>query len=257
MSTLQFSDTSAKLGIIQDCESKCLLGDGGISGNASLLKEFTRYVNKANSAVWYWIFSAYGGMTYDDGNQANLPSATDTLTSGQATYALPSSALTVTGIEVKNSGGVWIPLLPITLEQIKQHAAEGEFYKTAATPLYYRVVGTTVKLYPAANWTQSASFKVFFDRGSVSFASSDTTATPGFASEFHDALSVGASVEWLKVNKSSSSALETLRLDWNGDEDRTGREGGFKRRIKEFYSARLKETFPPRVTVKDATAEFQ
>ncbi len=246
MSTLQFSDTSTKLGIIQSNESNCLLGDAGISGNSALLKEFTRHNNRANSQIWSWIFESYGGMKYDDSNQTNLPSATDTLTSGQVTYPIPSGAISVAGVEVKGVGGSWMKLNPITLEQIQEVSAENQFYNTSATPLFYRVVGQTIKIYPAANWTQAASWRVLFDRGSVAFASTDTTATPGFISEFHDAVPVGGSLFWMAINKPGSQTLQELKLQWMD----------FEKRIKFFYGKQFRELFPPRMTVRDATVEF-
>jgi hypothetical protein len=43
------------------------------------IKTITRAVNEANRLIWAWIFQAYGGWQYDDGNQTTLPSATAAL----------------------------------------------------------------------------------------------------------------------------------------------------------------------------------
>lgn len=245
--SLAFSDTTAKLGIIQSCENYTNLGDAGISGNATYLKEFTRYINESGSRVWSMIFSAYGGWQYEDANQTNLPAASDTLTSGQTSYALPSGSLTVRGIEVKDTGGVWRKLNPITEEQIRDRQAMGEFYKTAATPLFYQMIGQTVRIFPAANWTQSESFKVFFDRGSVAFTSTDTTATPGFASEFHGILPIMASIQWLISKRPDSSNLALLRQE----------EANYIQRLKQFYQEKFHQMFPPRITTADIIREYR
>lgn len=246
MAQLQFNDTTNKLGVIQSCEAICNLGDAGITGDTQLLKEFTRYINKAGSSIWTWIFSSYGGAQYDDAGQGDLPSATDELTINKTKYALPSGAITIRGVEVKNQGGVWEQLLPINDEQIQQMSSIGEFMKTSGQPRFYKWVGETIFSLPASNYTQAASWKVFFDRGSVAFASSDTTKTPGFSSEFHDALPIGASIEWYKIHKPDSNTLQELKVEWKEWENK----------IRDFYMTRYWQMFPPRIKERDATQEF-
>jgi hypothetical protein len=113
-----FSDTTNKNGAIQLCEFYCALGDGGISGDTTLLKRFTALLNIAGSEVWHLIFALNGGWKYDDSNYTDLPQATQTLTAGTAKYALPSTALTVARIEVLDSKGVYHKLEPMRLEEI-------------------------------------------------------------------------------------------------------------------------------------------
>lgn len=245
--SLVFSDTSTYLGLIQACEDYTNLGSTGISGNAVLLKTFTRHINEAGSRVWSMIFSAYGGWQYEDANQTNLPAAADTLTADQTSYALPTGSLTVRGIEVKDTGGTWTALQPITEEQIRDHQAMGEFYKTAGTPLYYQMVGQTARIFPAANWTQASSFKVFFDRGSVAFASTNTTETPGFAGEFHGILPIMASIQWLTYKRPESKNLALLRQE----------EAAYIQRLKQFYSEKFHQMFPPRITTADIIREYR
>jgi len=244
---MQFSDTTNKLGIIQSCERYMRLGDAGISGNAQLLLEFTAHINQVNRETWALIFDAYGGWQYDDSNQTDLPAAVDTITADQVSYALPTGALTIRGIEVKDEGGVWHQLKPITEEQIRDSQAMGEFYKTSGQPLFYQVVGDTVRVFPASDYTQASSFKVFFDRGSVAFASTDTTKAPGFYSEFHSVIPIGASLERLKIEEPDNSQVQWL----------DARYKEYQRDIVKFYGKRLSQLFPPRVTVRDAVREYK
>lgn len=244
--SLAFSNTTTKGGIIQSCERYCALGDTGISGNATLLKEFTANINEINSRVWHMVFTSYGGWQYDDGNQTDLPAASDTLTSGQTSYALPSTALTVRGVEVKDEGGIWNQLTPLTEEMIRDHQSMGEFFKTSGSPEYYQIVGNTVRIYPASNYTQASSFKVFFDRASVAFASTDTTATPGFSSEYHGIIPIGASIEWLIAKRADSPTLAQLRADF----------AVYEKNIKQFYQERFRAMFPPRIRTADIIREY-
>ena len=243
---MQFSDTAAKLGLIQACERYCNLGDAGISGSSSLLKEFTAHINQHGRKVWHYIFEVYGGWQYDDANQTDLPAGVGTLTASQTSYALPSSALTVRGVEVKDTGGGWTPLLPLTEEQIRDSIAMGQFMSTTSNPRYYQLVGQSIRIFPASNYTQASSFKVFFDRGSVAFASTNTTETPGFASEYHDVLAIGASMEWLKTRVPESATLRILQADYLE----------YINNLKNFYSQRFLQMVPKRFTTKDLISDY-
>jgi hypothetical protein len=232
---------------MQECEETCETGDVGISGATNLLKTFTRNTNKAMSEIWTWIFFAYGGWQFDDGNQTDLPSASDTLSSGQTNYALPTGNHGIRGIEVKDTGGVWHPLSPIKEEQIRDMGwAMSEFMKTSGQPLYYQLVGESARIFPPANYTQSLSFRVFFDRGMTAFASSDTTKTPGFPSTFHDAVPCGASLYWLRIHKPNSNVTRAKEVEWVK----------WEKTIKKYYQRKFEELNPGRFTIRDATREF-
>ncbi len=242
---MQFSDTSTKLGIIQACERYTNKGDAAISGNATLLAEFTAHINEIQRRVWNTIFSSYGGWQYDDSNQTDLPSASATITADQTSYSIPTGALTIRGIEVKNTGSVWTRLAPLTEEMIRERQAMGEFFKTSGSPQYFQLVGDSIRLYPASNYTQASSFKVFFDRGSVAFASGDTTKTAGFASEYHGILPLGAALEYLKIKLPGDGTTAQLRADYQE----------MMMNLSNYYSKRYLAMFPPRIRVRDAMQE--
>jgi hypothetical protein len=229
---MQFSDTSTYLGVIQACERYCNLGVAGISGNATLLKEFTAHANMASRDAWQRIFKVNGNWQYDDANQTDLPQATTDLASGTGTYALPSTALAVKRLEVMDSNDEWTTLQPITLEEIP---TLGEFLtETNDVPRYYRLTGNTIEVFPKPNYNSTAGLKCFFDRGSVAFANDDTTQAPGFASEFHDYIPVVASIEYLKVKQPNDATLAMLRED----RERIGTN------LEKFYGQRFKDKKP-------------
>ena len=173
----------------QDIVSEVLSSLGDITTDDYSLNAMTRRANLAMSMIWHAIFRSYGGWQYDDTNQTNLPSSADALTANQTTYSLPTEALTVKGVSVKSSDN-WTDLKPLNAEQIKDSQALDEFEKTAGTPNSYRLVGRSVIIYPASDTTVTGGFKVYFDRAGVAFTPSDTTAEPGFASEYHGAVPV-------------------------------------------------------------------
>lgn len=210
-----FSDVTNKLGAIQHCEFYCQLGDGGISNNPVLLKQFTARINESNSKVWHSLFAINGGWKYDDSNYTDLPQATMNLTAGTQLYALPSSALSIDRVEIMAVNGSYHLLKPLLLEQIEQGV--NTFFTTNGLPIYYRLLGQSIQVFPAPDAglsvTLTAGLKVYFQRSSVSFASTATTQTFGFASEYHDIPPRKASIEWYKIYKPDSPTLESLMKD--------------------------------------------
>lgn len=242
---MQFSDATNKLGLIQSCERKTGLGDAAISGSTALLKEFTALLNEAGSKVWALVFKSCGGWTYDDSNQTDLPQAACDLVSGTSKYAIPTGTLGVERVETKDSAGNWTKLEPMPSAE-----ADSALYNLLGTgaPTHYRLSGETLELYPTPNYASTGGLKVFFDRGPSAFASTDTTKTPGFASPFHEALSVGASMEWLKAKQPDSAKLREIKEDWKqfmADEETDGVSGS----IQAFYRSRWRD-YRPRMSVK-------
>jgi hypothetical protein len=213
---MQFSDTTNNLGIIQACERYTNLGDTTISGNTDKLKEFTAYINTSMRRIWHKIFMSSGEWIYDDGNQTNLPQATTALVDGQATYALPTGALTIQRVEFKDESGIWTEIRPITLDDI--HTAVEEYKKEDGKPDTYRLLDDTIELFPAPDFGQVASLKIYFERGSVAFSYTDTTQSPGFVAEYHDLVPLEASLEWLKIHLPGDGTTAQLKEDYTKTE---------------------------------------
>jgi len=226
---MQFNDTTNNLGIIQACERYTNLGDTTISGSSDKLKEFTAYANTSLRRIWHNIFMSSGNWIYDDGNQTDLPQATTNIVAAQALYALPSEAVTVQRMEYKDSSGNWSEIYPMTLEEIP--TAVDEYMKTDSTPYRYRLVDDTIELFPAPADSVTGGLKIYFERGSVSFVSTDTTEAPGFVSEYHDLVPIGASLEWLKIHLPGDATTAQLKEDWMIGMDN----------IKKFYNRRFKD----------------
>lgn len=243
---MQFSNTTTNLGIVQEYERITGQGLTTVSGTATLLDECVSYANQALSQVWHEIFMVYGGWQFDDANQSDLPSAIADLTSGTGGYALPSGAVSIRHIEVKNSGGDWVRLSPISQEKILEVSAVREFQSTNGMPLYYSLVGSTVQLHPAPNYNSTGGLAVYFDRDMVAFADTDTTATPGFASPYHNIISLMAALSWLIINKPSDKVTDRVEK----------RIAERLRDLKSFYSRRWQQMNRPRMTVSDSVRMY-
>lgn len=199
------------------------------------LKRITRAANEATRLIWAWIFESYGGWQYDDGNQTTLSSAKAPLAASQSKYTIPSDAISIRQVSVQDTSGQFYDLTPITTEEIHSRSTETEFQDTAGRPRYYRLISNVIELYPAPNYSQPTSLRVQFDRGSVAFASTDSTKSPGFVSEFHGAVPVGAS--YIIASDRSLSNRGNLGQRWLQ----------YREDIQDYYKARFVELNPTEV----------
>jgi hypothetical protein len=196
---MKFNSTTDKDGMIQYCEVLLGMADTDISGDTTLLKQFTMLINTYYRQVNSWIWHATGTWEYDDSNYSNLPIATTNLGEDeQQDYEMPSDAQKVDRVEVLDSDGNYQDLKPFDKSQIKGSSMT-EFLETAGMPRYYDLVGRSIFLYPkpsSDNVTLSRGLKVYISRDIAEFASSDTTTEPGFVENFHAILPLGASLDY-------------------------------------------------------------
>lgn len=238
---MQFNDTGTeKSGIIQECGRKTGLGVDAVADDPVLLVDFTNYINTTLRTLWFRIWNITGNWLYDDSNQTNLPQATADLVEDQRTYALPGGGYTILRAEFQNSGGVWQEITPLSMQRIPR--AIPEFRKASGTPRYYRLTDDTLELFPASNYSKDASLKLYFDRGSVAFVSTDITQEPGFITEFHDLVPLGASIEWLTPNNPEHPSLGKYELKFEKK----------SKQLEEYYGKRFLDMEPTRITVRDA-----
>lgn len=233
---MQFNSNSDNQDIVSDITFLT-----GLDTNSFTLKDRARCVNERYRLVWQMIFESYGGWTFMDDNVSDtstgIPYADQTITSGTGLYSLPSSALTVRSVEVKNSGGTYEVLKPISHEEFMMIGGDATFTSNS-TPLYYMLQGDVLRLLPIPNYTVSSTgIRVFFDQDISAFASTDTTKTPGFASIFHRMLSIGAALDFCMTRAGMEQKTASLSVLWND----------YETRLRKFYSKRFKDRFPGKI----------
>ena len=207
-----FSDTTNKNGLIENIESLCNLGDGGISGNSILLKKITGFVNQANQDVAVALMQADKRWQYDDFNNTDLPRAAATLVAGQRDYTLPAAsssgnASTLLGIvKVVVLDANSTPQERVLRLTDRDEAFLNNQYASSGLPSVYKLVGNSIKVWPAAdagvNVTLASGLIIYFKRTPTAFTSSSTTTQPGFMSSFHDILEYAVAGKYmLPINK--------------------------------------------------------
>lgn len=198
---MDFLNITTKAGIINQIEKTTGLGDAGISGDDTRLKQFTGDVNNAYSRVANIILTVDGRMQFDDPNHTNAPTADADLVDGQKKYevfeAVPTALqdwIQVEKVDILDEDDNGVNLKPIDIQDIGN--AESEFQDTDGTPRYFDFNGSELKLYPSPNYDKTDGLTIFFKRAPSYFASTDTTKVPGFATLFHELLVLWPSYWW-------------------------------------------------------------
>lgn len=187
-----FSRTSDNSGLIQDCEFT-LFGDNGfgeITNNVNRLQAFTNLINRALDKVTNLIMSCDGRWQYDSTNYTDLPIGRTDLIDGQQVYELSATHLKVLRVEILDAQNKWVKIEPLDINDVEDFGLL-EFQDTPATPRYYDIQGQSIFLYPKPQsgfvtlGSSTGGLKIYFQRGSSYFVTTDTTKEPGFASTFH------------------------------------------------------------------------
>lgn len=159
------------------------------------LRNINIHYNDVARVIW----ESADGWQYDDSNATTLPISKTTMVHAQADYTLPSTAQRVHRIEVKDSQGNWLKLSQMDASDIGQ--AMPELYSDPNVPLYYDLIGRSLVLYPSphsAYCTMASGLAVYVDRDVTQLSA--TSATPGFATQFHRILSYGTAMDLVKDN---------------------------------------------------------
>lgn len=211
-----------------------LLGIPSTDTTTMSVAEFTNYLNvwlrNTGEAIWkaqnYWRF--------DDNNQTDFAEATTDLVDGQQDYSLETTVYDVFSVTVKDADGNYHRLKPLTYEQGGE--AEQEFYETAGLPLYYKLKGNSVLLFPKPDedevtLTDGLVLEVRRDIVPIVFNSATSLAQePGIPRQFHDLLGIGiASDKALSLGLNDKWQQLSLMLNNKNKE------------LREHYSLRQKD----------------
>lgn len=188
---MQINDTVNKNGLMQVAESICGLGDGGITSEATLLKQMVNYANIAVAEVRSELLMVDKSWKADDYNYTNIADAPISFVASQFDYQLPVSATgenPATLLRVNHvyyvSGSERVYLPPMDRREQYNASATG-------TPSAYYFDGKSIFFDTAPDAAFIATiptFHVDFSRMDDAFVSGDTTQQPGFLGTYHHIL---------------------------------------------------------------------
>lgn len=153
--------------------------------------------------------------SWDDRNNTDGPVAYRTVANASAAYVIPTTAIRVRGVEIKDNSGHFHKLTPVTYEDLP--FAPTEYLNQAGLPIHYMIEGNEIRLFPAPGTnsvTMSSGMAVHLSRSVTEPATSATTTEPGFASGFHRILSLAAAVDFIQDDKQREFlAIQRERLE--------------------------------------------
>jgi len=109
---------------------------------------------------------------------------------------MPDSTLVVHRVRVKDRNGTLVTLTP----KVRAELTDSELNSTGGTPDKYFKEGSAIFVLPVPDYGYSAGVELEFQRGGNHFTIADTTASAGFNSQFHQILSVKASLRYALAN---------------------------------------------------------
>ena len=174
----------------------------GATSATYLNADITRNINIHYDNIARTIWESDGTWNFDDGNNTDLPVAFRTVSNASATYLIPTTAIRIEQVEIKDGNGNWNKLKPINYHDLS--ISPDEFLNGSGLPLYYMLEGTQISLYPAPGTgyvTMASGMGVRLSRNVTEFATTATTTEPGFARPFHRILSYATALDFAQDNQ--------------------------------------------------------
>lgn len=166
---------------------------------------------------------AGGSWQLDDSNQTDYPIITTNLVSGQRDYSFTTDGsgnlvLDIYKVMAKNSAsGVFKELTPIDQQGEDATTTINDGQNATGVPTAYDKTGNGIFLDLIPSYNSTGGLKVFINRESTYFTSSDTTKKWGYTGLWHQYLILYASYEYAR-NKNLSNR-EAIKRDLKEVED--------------------------------------
>lgn len=168
-----------------------------------------RNLNVAYNDVARVIWESDGTWKFDDSNNTTGPVAYRTIANASASYQVPTTAIRIDGVEVKDASGHWFKLTPVSITDME--ISPEEWLTGTGMPIHYALEGNEIRLFPAPGTgftTMSSGMAVRLQRNVTEFATTATTAEPGFATSFHRILSLAAAIDFMQDDRQRNFLLQ-------------------------------------------------
>ena len=233
---MQFSDTATKQGLLEDIDF-LLFGNSSVFNTDYSLVDRTRNINIVWDEAIAELYKADPNHKWDDTTNTDLPFATLDLTANLDHYDLLDSALVIHRVRMKDTNGELKTLIPV----LRSELTDDELNSTGEPEKYYKIGGVVFPI-PVPDYGATSGVELEFQRGANHFVSTDTTKTPGFASQFHQFLSVGASLRYA-VSNGLKNKIAQLRAE----------KESIRNAMREHYERRSPDEKPKLKLKRDTT----
>lgn len=191
---MQFNPADKSKSLIADIDF-LLYGDSSTFNSNYSLVDRTRNINIEWDATVIELYKADPNHKWDDTTNPDLPFATLDLSANADHYTLLDSALVIHRVRMKDPNGKWMTLTP----KLRSELSDSELEATGTPSCYYKMGGVVFPL-PIPNYGIADGVEIEFQRGANHFVTSDTDKEPGFNSQFHQLLSIGAALRYAIAN---------------------------------------------------------
>lgn len=166
-----------------------LFGSSASFNTEYSLADRTRNCNIGWDEAVAELYKADPNHKWDDTTNADFPVATTNLEANLDHYTLLDSALVIHRVRVKDSNGRYRTLTPALRSEFLDSELE-----SIGTPKKYYKSGGAVFPVPIPSYSAEGGVELEFQRGGNHFTVSDTDKSPGFNSQFHQLIPLGASL---------------------------------------------------------------
>lgn len=224
---MQFNPTDKSNSLIAHIDF-LLFGNGTVLNEDFTLVDRTRGINNAQDEIISEFFKADPNFMWDDTTNVDFPIAYHALEAGVTNIVLPDSSLVINRMRVKDTNGKYVTLEPVNRREL----TDSELEATGTPNKFYKVDNALFPV-PVPNYGATDGIELEFQRGANHFATTDTTRSPGFGSQFHSFLSIGASLEYAVGNGMNQkiNALSVMKEN-------------MKKAIREHYESRSRDDRP-------------
>lgn len=229
---MQYNGETNALDLFSDARAWCGIADTDTT--TFTLKEFTRSANFALDRALALILKADGKWQFDDTVQTSeILDVSNNLVANTQKYAISVTWLKIGRVRVKDSAGNWITLSPTD----RRDLSDPELTATAGTPAKYELLGNWLYLYPKPSYASTGGLEVQFQRAMSYFATTDTTKTPGFATQFHRLCSLHPALDYCEMNSLDKRA-QAIRAKIGSPPTEASTGSGMEKDLVDFYSSR-------------------
>lgn len=203
------------------------------------------------TGIWFWQNSDM--WQFDDSEYTTYPEATTTLVNSRNDYIIPTNALTIERVEVRdaNATETWHQLIPVDEKDISGGLID--FQDIDGLPKYYRLIGRSIWLYPApdngVSVTLSAGLRIYFKREISEMTSTTTTTEIGFGEPWDRIVAYGMAYDFAAAR--GLDAANDLYLAIYGGIKNGQNIEGFKNMIEKHASSRAEDK-PIRIIPKSS-----
>lgn len=202
---------------LADINNRITFFTSGIGTDQYTYKDRTIAVNKWYLQVQNWILQAKDSWEADDLNNTTTPIDTLNLVNGTAQYTLTTGFLNIKRVEITYDGINWVRVSPRDVTVTDDSQSVQSYNKSQP---YYSLSGKNITVYPTPDANQTGGLKVYEDRSFSLFsytseANNDLltgTKVPGFDSNYHDLLAIGAAYDWRMTKNKDNSLLNDINI---------------------------------------------